>query len=383
MSTVEVYVYDLSQGMASLLSPQLLGRPITGIWHTSTVVYGREFYFGNGIHECFPGKSGHGLPSQKISLPNTEISLSLFRQHLHALKMEWTGDKYHLLENNCNSFTNELCVFLTGTGIPEWITGLPKEFMETELGRQLRPVIDSMFSNGGGDDSMFSNGGGDGVVGGKRTGNLDKLGDNVYRFPLPDAEKVDIKLTQFLSESKLSPSSFEGLLEVMPLDKLFPLLDSIRIHVTKGGSVSFPVLFSVFERFLEASKATQVTILKLACALESRTLLQYADVTVSLVVESLLSGDLSTRQAGAVLVWNLSLTQLKDEILVQIVPAIIQSLGTEKDEQVSLRLLGALGNVLRTGSDDIVELVKVLDLHVDCSSVQVTGIVSDIESMLK
>ncbi len=265
--------------------------------------------------------------------------------------------------------------------------------METELGRQLRPVIDSMFSNGGGDDSMFSNGGADdsmfsnggadGVVGGKRTGNLDKLGDKVYRFPLPDAEKVDVKLTQFLSESKLSPSSFEGLLEVMPVDKLFPLLDSIRIHITKGGSVSFPVLFSVFERFLEASKATQVTILKLACALESRTLLQYADVTVSLVVESLLSSDLSTRQAGAVLVWNLSLTQLKDEILVQIVPAIVQSLGTEKDEQVSLRLLGALGNVLKKGSDDIVELVKVLDLHVGCSSVQVKGIVSDIESLLK
>ena len=38
---VEVYVYDLSQGMASQLGSQLIGRPIEGIWHTAVVVHGQ------------------------------------------------------------------------------------------------------------------------------------------------------------------------------------------------------------------------------------------------------------------------------------------------------------------------------------------------------
>ena len=40
-------------------------------------------------------------------------------------------DKYHLLDNNCNSFTNEVSQFLTGNPIPSYITGLPAEIMET------------------------------------------------------------------------------------------------------------------------------------------------------------------------------------------------------------------------------------------------------------
>ena len=40
-SPVQVYIYDLSQGMASQLGPQLIGRPIEGIWHTAVVVHGQ------------------------------------------------------------------------------------------------------------------------------------------------------------------------------------------------------------------------------------------------------------------------------------------------------------------------------------------------------
>ena len=31
---VYVYIYDLSQGMARMLSGQILGRQLNGIWHT-------------------------------------------------------------------------------------------------------------------------------------------------------------------------------------------------------------------------------------------------------------------------------------------------------------------------------------------------------------
>ena len=37
----QVYIYDLSQGMARNLGQQLIGRPIEGIWHTAVVVHGK------------------------------------------------------------------------------------------------------------------------------------------------------------------------------------------------------------------------------------------------------------------------------------------------------------------------------------------------------
>ena len=74
-SPVELYVYDLSNGMARQLSAQLTGRQIDGIWysllfynlhpllnctlyrHTSVVVFGKEVFYGGGINTTLPGRS--------------------------------------------------------------------------------------------------------------------------------------------------------------------------------------------------------------------------------------------------------------------------------------------------------------------------------------
>lgn len=53
--TVLLYIYDLSSGLASMMSPALLGRHIEGIWHTSIVIYGREYFYGShGIQSVPP-----------------------------------------------------------------------------------------------------------------------------------------------------------------------------------------------------------------------------------------------------------------------------------------------------------------------------------------
>lgn len=78
MSThiVQLYIYDLSRGMAAAISPMLLGKflnkikkrltyfpiffsilgkRIDGVWHTSIVVYSREYFFGSrGVESCNP-----------------------------------------------------------------------------------------------------------------------------------------------------------------------------------------------------------------------------------------------------------------------------------------------------------------------------------------
>ncbi|KPJ03664.1 PPPDE peptidase domain-containing protein 2 [Papilio xuthus] len=54
-SPVELYVYDLTHGLAALLSPSILGRQVAGVWHTAVVVFGREYFYGSGgITQCAP-----------------------------------------------------------------------------------------------------------------------------------------------------------------------------------------------------------------------------------------------------------------------------------------------------------------------------------------
>ena len=43
----------------------------------------------------------------------------------------FSSEKYHLLDHNCNHFTDELAMFLTGSGIPAHIKDLPQELMNT------------------------------------------------------------------------------------------------------------------------------------------------------------------------------------------------------------------------------------------------------------
>ena len=47
--TVDLYVYDISGGLAKALSRSVIGKQIDGVWHTNVVVYGYEFYFGGGV----------------------------------------------------------------------------------------------------------------------------------------------------------------------------------------------------------------------------------------------------------------------------------------------------------------------------------------------
>ena len=41
---------------------------IDGVWHTSLVVGGLEYYYGHGINSALPGTTPCGTPVQKIDL---------------------------------------------------------------------------------------------------------------------------------------------------------------------------------------------------------------------------------------------------------------------------------------------------------------------------
>ncbi|KAG8955891.1 hypothetical protein FRC04_006338 [Tulasnella sp. 424] len=147
---IKLYVYDLSNGMARNMSFQLTGKQIDGIWHTSVVVFGREVYYGPynagpGIQVVVPGQSHHGRPLKIEDMGETDLDEDTFWEYISEIQAEYTGDKYHLLDFNCNSFTNDCVGFLTGRSIPSWIIDLPADFLSTPFGQSMRPMIDNMF----------------------------------------------------------------------------------------------------------------------------------------------------------------------------------------------------------------------------------------------
>lgn len=86
---VLLYVYDLSNGFARLMSQGLLGKHIDGVWHTSVVVNGvEEVYFGQGIQRAVPGTTPHGQPLQVISLGCAAAYLALLSSRAEVL-LSW------------------------------------------------------------------------------------------------------------------------------------------------------------------------------------------------------------------------------------------------------------------------------------------------------
>jgi len=142
---VQLYMYELTGGFARLLSRTLLGKEIEGIWHTAIVAYDQEHFFGShGISSILPG-SIIGQPTEIIDLGETEITPEAFQEFVAEMRNErFCGTKYHLLEHNCNNFSNEVAQFLTGSPIPAKITSMPSDIIDTPFGQKLLPIIESV-----------------------------------------------------------------------------------------------------------------------------------------------------------------------------------------------------------------------------------------------
>lgn len=139
---IELYVYDLSQGLARQMSLAFLGVQIDAVYHTSLVFGGIEYMFGAGVQTCYPGATHHGQPFQKIKLGRTELPLEVILEYLETLKQTYTPESYDLFAHNCNNFTNDFAMFLVGKGIPAHITSLPETVLQTPFGQMLRPQLD-------------------------------------------------------------------------------------------------------------------------------------------------------------------------------------------------------------------------------------------------
>eukprot|EP00056_Hartaetosiga_gracilis_P000795 m.40520 g.40520 ORF g.40520 m.40520 type:complete len:157 (+) comp10360_c0_seq1:144-614(+) len=148
---VYVYLYDLSNGMMAAMSPSMLGTYLPALYHTSIVVHGKEYFFGGGIQKATPETTNAGRPIERLELGETEIPEFMLEAYLEDLHNKFNVQSYHLLDNNCNHFSEELAQFLVGKSIPDKVKNLPGQFLSTPLGMMMAPMIDSFFSSIGGD----------------------------------------------------------------------------------------------------------------------------------------------------------------------------------------------------------------------------------------
>lgn len=141
---VELQIYDLSNGMASQLSPLLLGRTIEAIYHTGVLIYGYEYFYGGGIICVKPEEITrlYGMkPIRTLNLGITEKTKKELNDHLESISKQFSSDNYDLLNHNCNHFSDNVVRFLLGQGIPSYILDLPNEVMRTPFGSMILPML--------------------------------------------------------------------------------------------------------------------------------------------------------------------------------------------------------------------------------------------------
>ncbi|KOO24344.1 pppde peptidase domain-containing protein [Chrysochromulina tobinii] len=142
---VQLYVYDLSQGLARTLSMQFLGVQLDIVPHTGIVVFGREYFYSGGL-QALPKDQfarSHGIPTCEIvELGETEVPRELFEEFVDARRDDYSAAKYDLLTHNCNHFTEEATQFLLGKSIPERIRQVPEIVMRTPMGAMFAQMLE-------------------------------------------------------------------------------------------------------------------------------------------------------------------------------------------------------------------------------------------------
>lgn len=126
----------------------LLGTHIEAIYHTGIVVFGTEYWFGQGL-QCAPQETTQtqfGAPMREETLGVTELTQDIFEDWLRDATSRYSANTYSLLEHNCNNFSDEAGTFLCGVGVPKKILDLPQTVLRTEIGQALKPFL-GMFEN--------------------------------------------------------------------------------------------------------------------------------------------------------------------------------------------------------------------------------------------
>ncbi|CAK1549182.1 unnamed protein product [Leptosia nina] len=105
-----------------------------GVFHSGVQVHGSEWAYGGhpyaftGVFEITP-RDERELGEQfrfrqSVHIGYTDFSEEEVRRLVTELGKQFRGDRYHLMNNNCNHFTSAFCLALCDRDIPAWVNRL-------------------------------------------------------------------------------------------------------------------------------------------------------------------------------------------------------------------------------------------------------------------
>ncbi|XP_042510152.1 deSI-like protein At4g17486 [Macadamia integrifolia] len=103
-----------------------------GIYHSGIEVHGMEYGFGahdfptSGVFEVEPRSCPGFVYRCSIKLGCMNIAPLELRTFMENVASEYHGDTYHLISKNCNHFTEDISLRLTGKRIPGWVNRLAR-----------------------------------------------------------------------------------------------------------------------------------------------------------------------------------------------------------------------------------------------------------------
>lgn len=92
---VQLYIYDLSRGLARNFSGALLGIQINAVYHTSIVFEGIEYCYDGGVKTVKPGETHLGKPLQVKDLGHTDLPMDVILEYLESLRSIYTFEVGH------------------------------------------------------------------------------------------------------------------------------------------------------------------------------------------------------------------------------------------------------------------------------------------------
>mmetsp|Transcript_36083 Transcript_36083/g.82873 ORF Transcript_36083/g.82873 Transcript_36083/m.82873 type:complete len:369 (-) Transcript_36083:40-1146(-) len=125
---VRLSVYTLKFSNVALLDS--VSANVVGAYHTAIVIRGLEWAYGghdekglSGVYHCHPEENPEFVFYRRVILGRVRATDEALRSVVSLLEhsVEWEGNRYDLVEHNCNHFSASLCWRLLQRLPPRWV----------------------------------------------------------------------------------------------------------------------------------------------------------------------------------------------------------------------------------------------------------------------
>ncbi|CAE7340894.1 unnamed protein product [Symbiodinium sp. CCMP2592] len=103
-------------------------RHLTSAFHAGVEVHGKEWSFGQDGIDCQEPRT-HDVHVYRMSIAmgrTSQAEAEVVRFMDLAMRSQWHGCDYDMLERNCCSFAEVVCMHLVGRNLPGWVTRFPR-----------------------------------------------------------------------------------------------------------------------------------------------------------------------------------------------------------------------------------------------------------------